>query len=382
MLDYATLRLIWWLLIGIILVAFMVTDGFDMGVGCLLPLIARNDDERRVLINSVGAHWEGNQVWLILAGGALFAAWPRVYAAAFSGFYVAMILVLCALFFRPLAFDYRGKIANAHWRRIWDTGLVIGSLVPPVIFGIAFGNLFLGVPFIFTPQLHVQYLGTFWQLLSPFALLCGALSLMLVILQGSVWLQLTTEGIVRQRALSATRRSAMLVVLCFLLAGYWLWTGIDGFVLLSQDPNGPSNPLLKAVTTSPGAWMTHFYQSPLLLIIPLAGMIFPMLAIYACGQRRAVWGFLCASLTQACVIFTAGITLFPFVMPSNVQPLSSLTVWDSTSSQMTLSIMLVIVLIFLPIVLLYTTWSYYKMLGRTNLETIRRHGHELYPGGL
>ena len=139
MLDYETLRLIWWLLIGIILVAFMVTDGFDMGVGCLLPLIARNDDERRVLINSVGAHWEGNQVWLILAGGALFAAWPRVYAAAFSGFYVAMILVLCALFFRPLAFDYRGKIANARWRAMWDTGLVIGSLVPPVIFGVAFG---------------------------------------------------------------------------------------------------------------------------------------------------------------------------------------------------------------------------------------------------
>lgn len=127
MLDYETLRLIWWLLIGIILVAFMVTDGFDMGVGCLLPLIARNDDERRVLINSVGAHWEGNRVWLILAGGALFAASPRVYAAAFSGFYVAMITVLCALFFRPLAFDYRGKIANARWRAMWDTGLVIGS---------------------------------------------------------------------------------------------------------------------------------------------------------------------------------------------------------------------------------------------------------------
>ncbi len=168
MLDYETLRFIWWLLIGVILVAFMVTDGFDMGVGCLLPLIARNDDERRVLINSVGAHWEGNQVWLILAGGALFAAWPRVYAAAFSGFYVAMILVLCALFFRPLAFDYRGKIANARWRALWDTGLVIGSLVPPVVFGIAFGNLFLGVPFAFTPQLHVDYFGTFWQLLSPF----------------------------------------------------------------------------------------------------------------------------------------------------------------------------------------------------------------------
>lgn len=187
-----------------------------------------------------------------------------------------------------------------------------------------------------------------------------------------------TDGILHLRALSATRRSAMLVVLCFLLAGYWLWTGIDGYVLLSQDPNGPSNPLLKAVTTAPGAWMAHFENSPLLLVIPLLGMIFPMLAIYACGQRRAVWGFLFASLTQTCVIFTAGITLFPFVMPSSAYPLSSLTVWDSTSSQMTLSIMLVIVLIFLPIVLLYTLWSYYKMLGRINVETIRRHNHELY----
>ena len=137
MFDYETLRFIWWLLIGVILVVFMISDGFDMGIGCLLPLVARNDDERRIVINSVGAHWEGNQVWLILAGGALFAAWPRVYAAAFSGFYVAMILVLCSLFFRPLAFDYRGKIADARWRKMWDAGLVIGSLVPPVVFGIA-----------------------------------------------------------------------------------------------------------------------------------------------------------------------------------------------------------------------------------------------------
>ncbi|ECS8484108.1 cytochrome d ubiquinol oxidase subunit II [Salmonella enterica subsp. enterica serovar Bovismorbificans] len=378
MLDYETLRFIWWLLIGVILVAFMVTDGFDMGVGCLLPLIARNDDERRVLINSVGAHWEGNQVWLILAGGALFAAWPRVYAAAFSGFYVAMILVLCALFFRPLAFDYRGKNANARWRALWDTGLVIGSLVPPVVFGIAFGNLFLGVPFAFTPQLHVDYFGTFWQLLSPFALLCGLLSLSLVIMQGGVWLQLKTEGVIRQRALSATRHSALLIVICFLLAGYWLWAGVDGFVLLTQDANGPSNPLLKGVAILPGAWMNHFIRSPLLLIIPLLGMILPILAFYACLRGQTIRGFLFASLTQACVIFTAGITLFPFVMPSSVSPLSSLTVWDSTSSQMTLEIMLVIVLIFLPIVLLYTLWSYYKMLGRINLETLRRNDHELY----
>nr|UCQ30816.1 cytochrome d ubiquinol oxidase subunit II [Edwardsiella piscicida] len=378
MFDYETLRFIWWLLIGVILVAFMVTDGFDMGVGCLLPLVARSDDERRVLINSVGAHWEGNQVWLILAGGALFAAWPRVYAAAFSGFYVAMILVLCALFFRPLAFDYRGKIADARWRTLWDIGLVIGSLVPPLVFGVAFGNLILGVPFAFTPQLRVEYFGTFWQLLSPFALLCGLLSLCMVIMQGGVWLQLKTDGVIRQRARSATNRSALLVVLCFLLAGYWLWVGIDGYVLLSQDANGPSNPLLKAVAVLPGAWMSNFIHSPALLIFPLLGVLCPLLTLFASARGRAGWGFLLASLAQAGVVFTAGVTLFPFVMPSSINPVSSLTLWDSTSSQMTLSIMLVIVLIFLPIVLLYTLWSYYKMLGRINPETIRRHDHELY----
>ena len=323
MFDYETLRFIWWLLIGVILVVFMISDGFDMGIGCLLPLVARNDDERRIVINSVGAHWEGNQVWLILAGGALFAAWPRVYAAAFSGFYVAMILVLCSLFFRPLAFDYRGKIADARWRKMWDAGLVIGSLVPPVVFGIAFGNLLLGVPLAFTPQLRVEYLGSFWQLLTP-------------------------------------------------------WVGIDGFVLLAQDANGPSNPLMKLVAVLPGAWMNNFVESPVLWIFPLLGFFCPLLTVMAIYRGRPGWGFLMASLMQFGVIFTAGITLFPFVMPSSVSPISSLTLWDSTSSQLTLSIMLVIVLIFLPIVLLYTLWSYYKMWGRMTTETLRRNENELY----
>ncbi len=503
MFDYETLRFIWWLLIGVILVVFMISDGFDMGIGCLLPLVARNDDERRIVINSVGAHWEGNQVWLILAGGALFAAWPRVYAAAFSGFYVAMILVLCSLFFRPLAFDYRGKIADARWRKMWDAGLVIGSLVPPVVFGIAFGNLLLGVPFAFTPQLRVEYLGSFWQLLTPFPLLCGLLSLGMVILQGGVWLQLKTVGVIHLRSQLATKRAALLVMLCFLLAGYWLWVGIDGFVLLAQDANGPSNPLMKLVAVLPGAWMNNFVESPVLWIFPLLGIAFgnlllgvpfaftpqlrveylgsfwqlltpfpllcgllslgmvilqggvwlqlktvgvihlrsqlatkraallvmlcfllagywlwvgidgfvllaqdangpsnplmklvavlpgawmnnfvespvlwifpllgffcPLLTVMAIYRGRPGWGFLMASLMQFGVIFTAGITLFPFVMPSSVSLISSLTLWDSTSSQLTLSIMLVIVLIFLPIVLLYTLWSYYKMWGGTAL---------------
>ncbi|EFE7557310.1 cytochrome d ubiquinol oxidase subunit II [Escherichia coli] len=314
----------------------------------------------------------------ILAGGALFAAWPRVYAAAFSGFYVAMILVLCSLFFRPLAFDYRGKIADARWRKMWDAGLVIGSLVPPVVFGIAFGNLLLGVPFAFTPQLRVEYLGSFWQLLTPFPLLCGLLSLGMVILQGGVWLQLKTVGVIHLRSQLATKRAALLVMLCFLLAGYWLWVGIDGFVLLAQDANGPSNPLMKLVAVLPGAWMNNFVESPVLWIFPLLGFFCPLLTVMAIYRGRPGWGFLMASLMQFGVIFTAGITLFPFVMPSSVSPISSLTLWDSTSSQLTLSIMLVIVLIFLPIVLLYTLWSYYKMWGRMTTETLRRNENELY----
>lgn len=378
MFDYETLRFVWWLLIGVILVVFMMTDGFDMGVGCLLPLVTRSDDERRVLLNSIGSHWEGNQVWLILAGGALFAAWPRVYATAFSGLYVAMILVLCALFFRPLAFDYRGKINNKRWRALWDAGLVIGSLVPPLLFGVAFGNLFLGLPFIFTPQMRIEYLGSFWQLCSPFALLCGLLSLCMVIMQGGIWLQLKTEGFLRLRVQSATHFSAVMVMICFLLAGCWLWSSIDGYVLLSQDPNGPSNPLLKEVAVQPGGWVSHFIRTPALLIIPLLGVLCPLLTLFASIRNRPGWGFLLASLSQAGVIFTAGVTLFPFVMPSSMSPVSSLTLWDSTSSQMTLSIMLVIVLIFLPIVLLYTLWSYYKMMGRITPETIRRHDKELY----
>lgn len=269
-------------------------------------------------------------------------------------------------------------IADARWRKMWDAGLVIGSLVPPVVFGIAFGNLLLGVPFAFTPQLRVEYLGSFWQLLTPFPLLCGLLSLGMVILQGGVWLQLKTVGVIHLRSQLATKRAALLVMLCFLLAGYWLWVGIDGFVLLAQDANGPSNPLMKLVAVLPGAWMNNFVESPVLWIFPLLGFFCPLLTVMAIYRGRPGWGFLMASLMQFGVIFTAGITLFPFVMPSSVSPISSLTLWDSTSSQLTLSIMLVIVLIFLPIVLLYTLWSYYKMWGRMTTETLRRNENELY----
>ena len=176
MLDYPTLKIIWWLLVGVLLIGFAIMDGHDMGVGTLLPFVGKTDDERRVVINSVGMHWEGNQVWFITGGGAIFAAWPLIYATAFSGFYWAMMAALWALFFRPVGFKYRSLLKDAQWRRSWDWGLFVGGFVPPVIFGVAFGNLLQGVPFQFNELLMVNYTGSFWQLLNPFALLAGIVS--------------------------------------------------------------------------------------------------------------------------------------------------------------------------------------------------------------
>ncbi|AVQ88136.1 cytochrome d ubiquinol oxidase subunit II [Plesiomonas shigelloides] len=378
MFDYETLRLIWWLIIGVILIGFAISDGFDMGVGTLLPFIAGNDTEKRILLNSVGPHWEGNQVWLILAGGALFAAWPMVYAAAFSGFYTAMIILLSALFFRPLAFDYRGKIIDARWRNMWDWGLFIGSAVPAILFGVVFGNLLQGVPFTLDNNLRISYHGTFWALLNPFALLCGLVSLCMILLQGSCYLQLKTDGILQLRARLITRSSGGLLLFCFLLAGYWLMEGIPGYLLLHADPNGPSNPLLKIVAVMPGGWANNFIAQPWMLVFPLLVVVMSLLTLLTSARHWFGWAFLTSSLTQAGVILTAGFTLFPFIMPSSLNPVASLTLWDGTSSYETLAIMLIIVAIFLPIVLLYTAWCYYKMFGRLRADFIEQNDHHLY----
>src|SRR6516165_921644 len=188
MIDYETLKVIWWLFIGVLLIGFAVTDGFDLGIGTLLPFLGRNDEERRVMLNSVGPTWEGNQVWFITAGGAIFAAWPVVYATAFSGFYVALILTLFALFFRPVGFEYRSKLADPRWRNAWDWALFVGGAVPALIFGVAFGNLLQGVPFHFDADQRVFYTGSFWGLLNPFALLAGVVSLAMLAMHGAIFL--------------------------------------------------------------------------------------------------------------------------------------------------------------------------------------------------
>ncbi|WP_213992081.1 cytochrome d ubiquinol oxidase subunit II [Sodalis sp. dw_96] len=379
MFDYEVLRLIWWVLIGVLLIGFAVTDGFDMGVGMLMRFLGRTDTERRVLINTIAPHWEGNQVWLITAGGALFAAWPMVYAAAFSGFYIAMILVLASLFFRPVGFEYRSKIDDPRWRNVWDWGLFAGGFIPPVVIGVAFGNLLQGVPFHVDEFLRLFYTGNFFQLLNPFGLLAGIVSLCMFLTVGGTYLQMRTEGELLARARSVSQVTSLLTLVTFLLGGFWLVYGIDGFTITSViDTNGVSNPLNKEVAHQAGAWMVKYHQYPLLWIVPALGVLLPLLTLIFTRTGRGAWAFVFSSLTIACIILTAGITMFPFIMPSITMPNASLTVWDATSSLLTLKVMTGVAVIFVPIVLLYTIWCYYKMYGRITKEHVEQNTHTLY----
>lgn len=378
MLDYFTLKIIWWALVGVLLIGFAIMDGHDMGVGTLLPFVGRNDLERRVVINTVGPHWDGNQVWFITAGGALFAAWPVVYATAFSGFYWAMILVLWALFFRPVGFDYRSKIHNATWRSTWDWGLFIGGAVPPLVFGIAFGNLLLGVPFHFNDYLVSTYTGSFWQLLNPFALLSGVVSSAMITLQGGTYLAHRTEGIIQSRAVKGAVAAAIVLVCSFIVAGIWLqW--IDGYRITSLvDTAALPDILSKTVVREPGAWMANYERYPLLWLLPVLGLGGAVAAAFLLMVRRTLSAFVASSLAVIGVISTAGVSMFPFIMASSTMPAASLTVWDSVSSQLSLAIMFWATLIFMPLIVIYTSWAYRVMSGKVTVAQIKANEHSAY----
>lgn len=377
--DYPTLKIVWWLLVGVLLIGFAIMDGHDMGVGTLLPFVGRDDMERRVVINTVGPHWDGNQVWFITGGGAIFAAWPLVYATAFSGFYWAMLAVLWALFFRPVGFDYRSKIDHPAWRRTWDWGLFIGGAVPPLIFGVAFGNLFQGVPFHFDDRLVSYYTGSFWGLLNPFALLCGLVSTSLITFHGAIYLAHRTDGAIQRRTVRAAGIFGGLLLLTFSAAGVWLARGIDGYAITSVlDPAALPDPLAKTVARAPGAWLANYHRYPATLALPVLAYLATMLALILVRQGKTLAAFGASSLAIIGVIGTAGASLFPFILPSVTDPGSSLTVWDSVSSHRTLSIMLVATLIFMPIIIAYTAWAYRVMSGKVTVAYIRENEHGTY----
>ncbi|MBL0458387.1 cytochrome d ubiquinol oxidase subunit II [Aeromonas enteropelogenes] len=378
MFDYETLRVIWWVLVGVLLIGFAITDGFDMGVGALLPFVGKKDIERRVMINSIAPHWDGNQVWLITAGGALFAAWPLVYATAFSGFYVAMILTLMALFFRPVGFDYRSKLESPRWRNNWDWCLFIGGAVPPIVFGVAFGNLLQGVPFEFNQFLMSTYHGNFFGLLNPFGLLAGVVSLCMFLAQGATWLMMKTEGEVLARSRTAAIGSSLLTMVLFALAGWWV-SGMDGYVIVkAAATDAVSNPLGKEVVQQAGAWMNNYSLYPWMVAAPVLGLSMSLLVAVFAKLNKGWLAFTCSSLAMAGIILTAGFSMFPFVMPSSLEPSQSLTMWDTTASFNTLQVMTVAAAIFVPIVLGYTLWTYIKMYGRVTNKHIEDNQHSAY----
>ncbi len=377
--DYDTLKLIWWLFVGVLLIGFALLDGFDLGIGTLLPFIGRSDTERRVIINAIGPTWEGNQVWFVTAGGALFAAWPMVYAAAFSGLYVALLLVLFALFFRPVGFDYRSKIADPRWRAFWDWGMFAGGMVPALVFGVAFGNLFLGLPFRFDDTLRPFYEGSFFQLLSPFALLVGLVSLGMLVNHGALYLAIKTEGVIQQRARRAASLAAPATAAAFALAGVWLAFGIDGLRIVSMpDPAAEPAVLAKTVVSERGAWLDNYLAHPLLWLLPLGAFAGLALSRVWSGRGRDRLAFAASAFAVSAIILTAASALFPFVLPSSLDPRSSLTLWDATSSHLTLQLMFWAVLIFLPIISAYTTWVYRVMRGKVTEKQVEEQSHTLY----
>ena len=374
--DYATLKLIWWVFMGVLLVGFAVLDGFDLGVGALLRFIGRSDEERRVMLNSIGPTWEGNQVWFVTAGGATFAAWPLVYATAFSGFYAALMLTLFALFFRPVGIEYRGKVTDPRWRNAWDWGLTIGGAVPALIFGVAFGNLLQGVPFHFDSDQRVFYTGSFFGLLNPFALLAGVVSLSVLTMHGAIYLQLRTDGAVQERARRAALWCGIVFLAAFAAAGVWVSTGIDAFRVATMPPaDSAFMPLAKTVERIRGGWVANYAQYPWTLLAPALAFGGVLLGLAASRARHGGMAFVLSCLGVAGVVLTAGFALFPFIMPSSSDPKSSLTLYDAVSTRRTLQIMFWVVILLLPIVIAYTSWAYRVMRGTVTERAVRESGH-------
>ncbi|MBA4775943.1 cytochrome d ubiquinol oxidase subunit II [Agrobacterium salinitolerans] len=380
LIDYEILRVIWWLLLGVVLIGFAVTGGFDLGTGALLPFVAKTDIERRVVINSIGPVWEGNQVWLILGGGAIFAAWPPLYAVSFSGFYLAMFATLFALILRPVGFKYRSKRESTAWRSAWDWALFIGGFVPALIFGVAIGNVLQGVPFHLNDDLRIFYDGTtLFELLNPYAILCGLVSVAMLVMHGAAWLVLKTDGPVAARARGFGSIAALATTVLFALGGVFLWLGIDGYRFTSEVvTDGPSNPLSKTVEVAGGVWFANYAAHPWMMLAPALGLVFPLVAFVLLRARREVLALLSSSLAIFGIISTVGLTMFPFILPSSVDPKSSLTVWDASSSHMTLFIMLVVALIFIPIIVAYTSWVYRVLWGKVDEKAIRDDSGHAY----
>jgi cytochrome bd ubiquinol oxidase subunit II len=373
--SYESLRVIWWLILGVLLVGFAITDGFDLGLGASFTFLGRTDAERRALLSTVEPIWEGNQVWFVLAGGSAFAAWPLLYATSFSGLYLAMFLVLIALILRPVGFAFRDKLTDVRWRRGWDIVLTLGGALPALLLGVAFANLFLGVPFHFDSLQRPVVSGSFFSLLHPFALLGGVISLSMLVLHGNAYAAFKVGEPMAARARLVGRAAALVFLLAFLGAGFWVYSALGGYEVSSvMDHAGPSDPTRKTVAIVAGAWANNFRLWPWMWAAPVSAVAGALSAYLLLRAHNAGAAFMASVLVQGGTVLTGGFALFPFLLPSSTFPNQSLTVWDASSSAKTLLLMLISVIVFLPIVLAYTAWVFRVLRGRITLENM--HDHE------
>ncbi|MFZ0492926.1 MAG: cytochrome d ubiquinol oxidase subunit II [Acidimicrobiia bacterium] len=334
------LNTLWFTLIAVLWVGYFFLEGFDFGVGILLPFVSKDDADRRVVINSIGPVWDGNEVWLLVAGGATFAAFPEWYATLFSGFYLPLFLILVALIIRGVAFEYRGKDARPGWRNRWDWVIFIGSFVPALLWGVAFANIVRGVPI---DAAH-EYAGGFWNLLNPYALIGGLASLSLFTLHGALFLSLKTQGDVEDRARGVARNLGW-ISLVFMIA-FLVWTYVghaSGEVVPGVVP---------------------------IVVLALVGTV-PWLV----GKKLVGWAFVFTGVTIALTVVNMFTALYPNVMPSSLNEAYSLTVFNASASHMTLKVMTIVAIIFTPIVLLYQGWTYWVFRKRIGREDLAAQSH-------
>lgn len=379
MFEPDTLRLIWWLLIVVLIAGFVVTDGFDLGALILLPWVGRTDEQRRVVLNAVGPTWEGNQTWLITAVGATFAAWPLVYAVSFSGMYGAMMLALFALFARPVGFDYRSKLVDRRWRAAWDWALFAGGLVPTLVLGLLLGNLFIGLPFRLDNEFRATYSGGFIDLFHPFAVLVALAAVALCTMHGGAYVQARVEAAfaraISRWTLVATLMFAVLLGVCV----FWLATTLPGWRFESPSPlQAPSVGSTRLAQLVAGGWATNFARQPHLLALPLLAALGTVMTALLSYGARWTGAFFASALAVLATIGAAGVSLFPVMLASSIDPASSLTVWNASSSPKTLQIMLFVAALLVPLIVLYTGWVYRVLRGPITEQQIRSQGSKLY----
>jgi cytochrome d ubiquinol oxidase subunit II len=334
-----TLETIWFFLWGLLWAVFFMTDGFDFGVGTLYPFLGKTDTDRRVMINSVGPLWDGNEVWLITAGGVTFAAFPLVYATMFSSLYSALMLILFALIIRGVSFEFRGKIDHPLWKKIWDTAIFVGSAAPAVLFGVAFANIFKGLPFD-----NQGYHGTLLSLLNPYGLLGGGLFLFLFLQHGALWLCLKTEGALHDRTVSAANT---------------IWYGL---LLLAV--------LFLIATAQATTLYDNYLARPVLFLVPAAAVA-ALLGIKILLKKQAWAGaWFSSALTIVLCTFFGIIGLFPKLFPSSLGEQYHLTAYNAASSPLTLKIMLTVVVLVIPVVIAYQIWVYLLFKGKVTQEDL------------